>query len=110
MNQLKEHIVYRIVTLFLVFTLIVPSFVKLAHAFDDHKHEVCETPQKLHFHDFELDCEFYKFKLNKHFLSTNVLEESITISIDSELLDSEYLHYNYNLPLCKYLRGPPVLV
>ncbi|MFK2820223.1 hypothetical protein U0L90_08850 [Flavobacteriaceae sp. LMIT009] len=110
MKQFKEHIVYKIVTLFLVFTLIVPSFVKLAHAFEDHEHEVCETPQKLHFHDFEIDCEFYKFKLNKQFLSTYVLEESIATSINSELLDSEYYHYNYNLPLYKYLRGPPTLV
>lgn len=110
MKQLKEHIIFKLIMLTLVFSLLVPSFVKLAHTFEDHKHEACKTPQKLHFHDFEVDCEFYKFKLNKHFLSTYIFEEPTTISIGSELLVSEYLHYNYNLPLYKYLRGPPVLV
>lgn len=110
MNQLKEHIVYRIVTLFLVFTLIVPSFVKLAHAFEDHKHEVCETPQKLHFHDFEIDCEFYKFKLNPQV----TYSFDFTISLNNENLTDEITSQYYfvsdfqKLPFA--LRGPPCLV
>lgn len=62
MNNCKEHIIFKSVIITLVMALLVPSFVKLAHAFEKHEHEICVKPQKTHFHKFDLDCEFYKFK------------------------------------------------
>lgn len=91
----------------LVMALIVPSFVKFAHAFENHKHEICVKPQKTHFHEFDLDCEFYKFKLNKqHFdLSeyTELVIELPSLSINSAL----YSFINYHKQLSFSLRAPP---
>ncbi len=110
MNQFKEHIIFKIIALTLVLTILVPSAVKMAHAFENHKHEVCEVPQKLHFHEFELDCEFYKFKLNQQFSFTN----SVTVFYDSfEISDKIISQYHFISDYQKLsfaLRGPPSLV
>lgn len=110
MSQIKEHIIFKAITLTLVFVLIVPSFVKLAHAFENHKHEVCEVPQKLHFHDFELDCEFYKFKLNTQFYFTDALSVSEYQEQPVQHIFSQYHFLSDYQKLPFSLRGPPCLV
>lgn len=110
MKVRKEHIVFKIITLLLAVTLVVPSLVKFGHALENHKHEVCDVPQKLHFHDYEIDCEFYKFKLNKNqYFEIYIFEESSSLLIDSEIDDKDYFFYKKHLSLSKNLRGPPSL-
>ena len=92
-------------------TLVLPSFVKLAHAFDNHKHEACVVPQKLHYHELELDCEFYKFKLKENqYFSTIIITQSTDYLEYAEIYD-KYYSLNKSLQLTnKNLRGPPQLL
>ena len=62
MFNYKESLLFKSLIITLVIVLLVPSFVKLAHTFEDHKHDICVKPQKTHFHEYKLDCEFYKFQ------------------------------------------------
>ena len=110
MTKIKEHIGFKISLVILVTALLVPSFVKLAHAFENHKHEVCETPQKSHYHELDLDCEFYKFKLSNAF---NFQPEDYSFSIINHIVQVDNLYKSfYNNSQTKHtsLRGPPQLI
>jgi hypothetical protein len=110
MDLKRKHIAYRISIVLLVIALITPSFVKFSHVFEEHVHEDCNNPQKIHFHEFDLDCEFYKFKLNKklilvsnEFQFLNVIENHRPNSSQYQFLsDYQFLHFS--------LRGPPQLI
>ena len=110
MIQIKEHTVSKVLVFVLSFTLIVPLFVKSYHLFEDHKHEVCETPFTNHFHEFEIDCEFYDFTLNTNYFQTSA---SLEISKVDELykpIFSEY-HFCSDYQLLHFsLRAPPLSV
>jgi len=110
MQKLKAHIGFKISLIALIVTLLGPSFVKLAHAFETHKHEVCKTPQKSHYHELDLDCEFYKFKLSHAF---NFQPEDFSLEITKRILyvDNFYKAFYNNLQLQQpSLRGPPQLI
>ena len=51
----------------LILAVLLPSVIKLTHSFNHSKHEVCDNDneQQTHFHETDLDCDFYKFKLTK---------------------------------------------
>ena len=110
MNQTQTHIVYKSFIIVLVVALLVPSIVKFAHIFENHKHEVCETPQKSHFHEFDVDCEFYKFKLNPQVNTT--FDDFVALNIDDnfKLITSQYHFISDYQRLSFSLRGPPSLV
>jgi len=110
MNKYKESIIFKSVIITLVMTLLVPSFVKLAHAFVNHKHEICETPQKRHYHELDLDCEFYKFKLSTAF-NFQPTEFNFTVSTQIVQEDNFYKSFFNNLHIAQTsLRGPPQLI
>ncbi|MEO8772980.1 MAG: hypothetical protein ABI263_05525 [Gelidibacter sp.] len=110
MNFLRQHIVFKAFTLIIVVTLLLPSAVKFMHIFEKHQHEVCYGEAASHFHTLDIDCEFYKFKLNIPF----IIPEKITFLIPnieinnaptkdySFLSDYQRLHFS--------LRGPPQLI
>lgn len=110
MQNIKEHIIFRMLTTVLVVSLLIPSIVKFSHIFAHHKHEVCLGEKATHLHEFDLDCEFYKFKLNNNYLSSfkyNYLFCEITNYKVSSLA---YKFLNNHQPLSFSLRGPPTLV
>lgn len=110
MQKLKAHIGFKISLILLITALLVPSFVKLAHAFENHKHEVCETPQKSHYHELDLDCEFYKFKLSNSF-NLEINEYAIASINQSTLVTNFYKSSHSNLTNEQtFLRGPPQLI
>ncbi|MFK7781992.1 hypothetical protein [Psychroserpens sp.] len=107
MNHLKQHIVFRIATLFVVVVLLTPIIVKVSHAFSDHEHEICLGVNQSHFHEIDMDCEFFKYKINHNsyfvFFSYN-LKSSLETNI------SETTYYSFlksHQHLTSYLRGPP---
>ena len=107
MTQIKEHIGSKILVLVLSITLVIPLFVKSYHLVEDHKHEVCKTPFTKHFHEFEIDCEFYDFTLNTHFFSSLA---SIEIPEVDEIYKSIFSKYHFisdYQQLHFSLRGPP---
>lgn len=110
MLQTKEHIASKIFVVLLTIVLVTPLFVKLNHVFEDHKHEVCKTPYTNHFHELEIGCEFYNFKLNTEL---NYTFSSIQIPVIKEITQSIISQYHYisdyqQLPFSS--RGPPLSV
>jgi hypothetical protein len=95
-----------------VLAVLLPSAVKLTHVFNHHNHEVCEndaTDNATHFHQLDVDCEFYKFKLN-----TNYYSGVYTIETPSENNFSKndtclYLFLRTHQQNTTHLRGPPNL-
>jgi len=110
MTKLKEHIGYKISLIVLIIALLVPSFVKLAHTFEVHKHEICKTPQKSHYHELDLECEFYKFKLSTAF---NFLPENyrfLTVHQTTQITNFYKSLYSNLQREQITLRGPPQLI
>ena len=110
MFQIKEHILFKILTIILVIALITPTLAKLGHIFESHTHEVCTIGQQSHLHTLDIDCEFYKFKTSKNFTFT-------VISYNLLLIKNNHIHFHsqyefiteyQHLPFA--LRGPPQLV
>lgn len=95
-----------------ILAVLLPSAVKLTHAFNHHNHIVCndDIDHDTHFHASDLDCDFYKFKLTKsQFFTLHKYEEASKVPHVNEIL-SYYISYNnYEQPL-QFLRGPPQLV
>lgn len=110
MHNIKEHIVFKILTFLLVLTLLAPSAIKLAHVFEHHEHEVCIGNETTHIHKVDLDCEFQKFNINTHYLFTSNYAELFETVLynNAQLLTYKFL--NNHRPLSFSLRGPPVLV
>lgn len=110
MDFLRRHILIKGLSLLLIWTLLLPSGIKFLHIFEQHQHEVCLGEADVHFHTLDVECEFYKFKLNIPFtipennsLAVLYLEIKEAMSTDYSFL-SEYqtLHFS--------LRGPPSLI
>ena len=110
MNLSRKHIIYKISALVLVIALLSPAFVKFSHIFEDHVHNVCENPQKTHFHKFNLDCDFYSFKLKTQykffandFQHVSLKEYHLIISTQYQFLGNKQIFHFFK-------RGPPQLI
>ena len=109
MSKYKESITFKSLIITLVITLLVPSFVKLAHAFEDHKHEICITSQKEHFHEFNVDCEFYKFKTSPQINISFEYPVKLDIQTVVTPIVSQYEFISDYQKLSFSLRGPPAV-
>ena len=107
MEQIKKHII-SCLSIVLLCALLFPSAVKLTHAFKNHKHEICDGEKTAHFHEVDIDCDFYKFTLTTfnydvisypEFYSFNTSYKAVT-TLTAELV----LIPNTNP---KQLRAPP---
>lgn len=110
MNSYKQHTVFRIATLLIVVCLILPSVVKFSHVFADHEHEICLGENQSHLHEFDMDCEFYKFNLS-HIFYFETDDFKIDFNVPTQLLNTKYHTYlKSHQQLSTYLRGPPYLM
>ncbi|WP_111682756.1 hypothetical protein [Winogradskyella tangerina] len=102
--------IYKALSLLLVVIVLLPIGVKLSHVFNHHEHEVCSIDDRnagTHFHELDLDCEFFKFKLNTNFYSFIKDEDS---SEDKKLNKTNtclYIFLRTHQQTTSYLRGPP---
>lgn len=110
MNGIKTHIAGKFTAIILAMMMLLPTTVKIFHAFENYKHEVCTSKGAKHIHQIDHDCLFYKFHLNNHFtiqqISYQILdipEISLEIPTDYQFL-SEYQNLHFAL------RGPPGLI
>ncbi|WP_411768805.1 hypothetical protein [Winogradskyella sp. A3E31] len=96
--------------LVLVIALLIPTAVKFSHIFEKHEHQVCLGKTDSHLHDFDIDCEFYKFKLSTQFY--HVFENPIQIQnqITTNIVASQYHFVSDYQKLPFALRGPPILI
>ena len=110
MNNLKQHIVYRILALMLVVAVTIPSIVKLAHLFENHEHQVCNGESITHIHSIDVNCEFYKFKINNAFSFAFNSIELFSVENNHSIIISQYDFASDYQRLPFSLRGPPQLV
>jgi len=103
----RQHILFKIIALVLLLAVLLPSAVKFAHVLEDHKHEVCIDYSNTHLHEIDLDCEFYKFKINPnvYLLNNNFDLSNIPHFFKSKI--SSYNFLTYYQQKSEYLRGPP---
>ena len=110
MNINRYHIIYKISVIVLVIVLFTPSVVKFSHIFQDHIHQVCKSPQKIHFHKSDLDCDFYKFKLRTQFSFSDEELKFLIIEENYQVITSQYLFLENKQNLHFFKRGPPELI
>ncbi|MFI1772133.1 hypothetical protein [Thalassobellus citreus] len=108
MQTIKEHIVFKIVTLSLVATLLVPTALKFAHIFAHHEHDICLGEKSTHLHELNTDCDFYKFKLNNNNYTLTFFDFSLFSPKEKHLKSvSQYQFLSDYQRLQTSLRGPP---
>ena len=110
MLKIKEHSASKILVVALTIVLVSPLFVKLNHLIEDHKHEVCKTPNTNHFHEIEIDCEFYDFKLNTELKYSFSSEKFPVFKNVTQSIISQYNFISDYQQLQFSLRGPPKMV
>ncbi|MFD1162998.1 hypothetical protein [Hwangdonia seohaensis] len=110
MQSIKEHIAFKVITLCIAALFLVPSAVKFAHIFTHHTHEVCEGYNTTHIHKVDVDCDFYKFKLNKNFTYSFFYVDLFLEQIDTQQIASQYYFLSKYQRLQTSLRGPPTLI
>jgi len=106
----QQHIAFKYIAIVLLLAVMLPSAVKFTHVFENHKHEVCLDNITTHMHKTDVECEFYKFKLNTQYYT---FFEISFLNIEDNFLKINNTLYNfkYNHQQLSYsLRGPPFLV
>lgn len=105
----QRHIA-QVIILCLTMVLLLPSVVKFSHVLSPHEHETCLDSSSTHFHEVDIDCEFYKFKLNTSFYTALNHTE---ITPNEFFNNSEYSYYAFvkqQKRSSRAQRGPPGLV
>ncbi|RNC87346.1 MAG: hypothetical protein ED556_07625 [Winogradskyella sp.] len=100
----------KLLSVILVFAIITPTLVKFSHGFQDHEHEVCYGESSSHLHEIDIDCEFYKFKLNTQYVDKFKKVEVLTLDNISDEINSQYNFISDYQKLQFSLRGPPHFV
>lgn len=110
MHIIKKHIIQNIFAILLTASIAVPSLVKFSHIFESHKHEVCTNISTTHLHEFDIDCEFYKFKIPIQ----TVTNCDISTLIEIPFISKKVFNYYTLLESSKFnffeKRGPPLLM
>lgn len=106
----QQHIISKICAILLAIAVLVPVVVKANHVLENHEHNICDNNDVLHFHEINLDCEFYKFKLNTQYVFTAqpVLFTLTHFIHKTPVQYHSFLSYNQHLAFA--LRAPPYLV
>ena len=106
-----KHILTKSLALLLVVTVLLPATVKAMHVFENHKHEVCtEKTSDHHLHQIDVDCDFYKIKLNNS-LSFSVFSYTLLeVKNNHKPILSQYQFISSYQRLGIVLRGPPQIV
>lgn len=110
MQDLKKHIVFKIITLIIAVVFLVPSAIKFSHVFTHHTHEVCKGELTSHIHKVDIDCDFYKFQLNKNFTYLLFNVDLFLENNEPQQIVSQYHFLSKYQRLQTSLRGPPALI
>ncbi|MFC4721957.1 hypothetical protein ACFO5O_06475 [Geojedonia litorea] len=108
MQSIRQQLVFKLSALLLVLALTAPTVVKFGHIFEHHKHEVCHGELQSHIHTFDIDCNFYKFKLKNTFTFVNVNFEIPEFPVVNQIIYSQYSFLSQFQRLHFSLRGPPL--
>ncbi len=111
MQHLRQHILFKSISLLLVLGVLLPSVDKLLHAFEHstHKHEVCLGEKQTHLHTLDVDCEFHKFQINTAFTVPVNQFKLLEKKEGQQVIQSQYHFISDYQQLHFSLRGPPVI-
>ena len=108
MYKALKDILFKSFTILVVMVLLAPSLVKLGHAFENHKHEVCIDNSSSHLHALDLECEFYKFNISNPLLLSKFQYEIPFIDYYSSTETIGLYNFDYNHQQLYFsLRAPP---
>ncbi|WP_341214874.1 hypothetical protein [uncultured Wocania sp.] len=110
MQHVKQHIVFKGITLFIAVVFLVPSVIKFAHVFSHHTHKVCKGYDTTHIHKVDIECDFYKFKLNNNFTYSFFNIDLFLEKNEPQQIASQYYFLSKYQRLQTSLRGPPSLI
>lgn len=110
MHSFKKHFGFKIITLVVAVLFLVPTAVKFAHIFTHHSHQVCNDYETTHIHIVDLDCEFFKFKVNKNFTYSLFVTNLFIEQTEWAYTVSKYVFLSEYQDLQTTLRGPPSLI
>jgi len=68
LNSFKTHIIFKILSVLVVLTLLIPTGVKLIHASHDHEQGLCDAGAFGNIHECEFDCSLFKYNLQHYYL------------------------------------------
>jgi len=104
--------VFKVLAIVLVIAVLLPSAVKLNHIFTHHEHEVCDEKDALqtHFHELDVECDFYKFKLTTQYYFQNELTTTIDAIDNFKISVSQYEFVSNYQKRHTALRGPPQMI
>ena len=104
-----HHFIKRILALFLLGVLLLPSLIDLIHQCEIHAHFECNE-QKSHLHQSEKNCEICDFNLinfNYELGSRkNLKQPQIFVALNAFYTPVQFYSFNYK---SKQLRAPPVI-
>lgn len=107
MQKFRDQTVYKIITVILVLTLLIPSVVKLSHLWTHLHHEVCNGEPETHLHTADLDCSFYNFQLSTPFTLPTITYEFFQSEDNHPIFACYYSFLSEFQQLHVSLRGPP---
>lgn len=106
----QQHIAFKFIALVILLAVLLPSAVKFTHVLENHKHEVCTDHSSIHMHEIDVECEFYKFKINPVFSFNFELITFKKPQKKQHLITSQYHFISAYQKLGFALRGPPQLI
>jgi hypothetical protein len=110
MIQFRKHILSKLFVFSIIFTLLLPSVIKLLHAKEHSKHIVCKGGDEIHFHEVDFDsCDLCKFNLTNYLYTSQYAIEAFIASSVKEKQVKNYTFFNNHKQLSFSLRGPPAL-
>ena len=105
----KHHFIKRILALFLLGVLLLPSSLDVIHHCEIHVHFECNK-QKAHLHQSEINCEICDFNLinfNYELVNRENLKQlQIFVALNAFYNPDQFYLFTHN---SKQLRAPPVM-
>ena len=100
--------IHKFLSLLIAVVLMVPLFVKLNHFIEHQHHDICKTPYIDHFHEYNIDCDYYNFIINTYYFESEPIAEFFQETHLSPFIISEYDFFSDFKAFHSYLRGPPL--
>lgn len=105
--KIFKHLLISTLCFALISAILLPDALKLSHVFLEHDHIVCNEHSKTHFHKLDIDCQFFKNKVNNELQFTSQEYIIVPIQVPSKQNFNFYIFLPQYQSLYFSLRGPP---
>lgn len=105
--KILKHLLLSTLCFALISAILLPDVLKLSHIFLDHNHIVCNEHSKTHFHELDIDCQFFKDKVNSEVQFLSPEYAIVPVQTPSKQNFNFYIFLSEYQSLHFSLRGPP---